>query len=45
MRHAILAIAIGAALAGTSASASAQSRDSEIQELKAQIAQLLEKVE
>ncbi len=45
MRHAILAIAVGAALAGTSVSAAAQSRDSEIQELKAQIAQLLEKVE
>ncbi len=45
MRHAILAVAIGAALAGTSVSAAAQSRDSEIQELKAQIAQLLEKVE
>jgi len=45
MRHAILAIAIGAALAGTSASASAQSRDSEIETLKAQIAELMQKVE
>lgn len=45
MRHAILAIAIGAALAGTSASASAQSRDSEIEALKAQIAELMQKVE
>lgn len=45
MRHAILAIAIGAALAGTSLSASAQSRDSEIETLKAQIAELMQKVE
>lgn len=45
MRHAILAIAVGAALAGTSLSASAQSRDSEIEALKAQIAELMQKVE
>lgn len=45
MRHAILAIAIGAALAGTSLSASAQSRDSEIEALKTQIAELMQKVE
>lgn len=45
MRHAILAIAVGAALAGTSASASAQSRDSEIEALKAQIMELMQKVE
>jgi phosphate-selective porin OprO/OprP len=45
MRHSLLALAVGAALAGTSLSASAQSRDAEIAELKAQIATLLEKVE
>jgi phosphate-selective porin OprO/OprP len=45
MRYSLLALAVGAALAGTSVSASAQSRDSEIQALKAQIAELLEKVE
>ena len=45
MRHSLLALAVGAALAGTSLSASAQSRDAEIAELKAQIAALLEKVE
>lgn len=45
MRHTILALAVGAALAGTSASASAQSRDSEIEALKAQIAELMQKVE
>lgn len=45
MRHSLLALAVGAVLAGTSLSASAQSRDAEIAELKAQIAALLEKVE
>jgi phosphate-selective porin OprO/OprP len=45
MRHSLLALAVGVALAGTSLSASAQSRDAEIAELKAQIAALLEKVE
>jgi phosphate-selective porin OprO/OprP len=45
MRYSLLALAVGAALAGTSVSASAQSRDSEIQALKAQIAELMEKVE
>ncbi len=45
MRHSILALAVGAVLAGTSLSASAQSRDSEIQALKAQIEALMTKVE
>ena len=45
MRHSILALAVGAVLAGTSLSASAQSRDSEIQALKAQIEELMSKVE
>jgi phosphate-selective porin OprO/OprP len=45
MRYSLLALAVGAALAGTSVSASAQSRDSEIQALKAQIAELMEKVQ
>ncbi len=45
MRHSILALAVGAVLAGTSLSASAQSRDSEIQALKAQIEELMTKVE
>ncbi len=45
MRHTILALAVGAVLAGNSVSASAQSRDSEIQALKAQIEALMEKVE
>lgn len=45
MRYSILALAVGAALAGTSLDASAQSRDSEIEALKAQIAELMEKVQ
>ncbi|MBX3710982.1 MAG: hypothetical protein KF800_03365 [Lysobacter sp.] len=45
MRYSLLALAVGAALAGTSVSASAQSRDSEIQALKAQIVELMEKVQ
>ncbi len=45
MRHSILALAVGVVLAGTSLSASAQSRDSEIQALKAQIEALMTKVE
>jgi phosphate-selective porin OprO/OprP len=45
MRHSLLALAVGAALAGTGFSASAQSRDAEIAELKAQISQLLQRVE
>jgi phosphate-selective porin OprO/OprP len=45
MRHSLLALAVGIALAGTTQSASAQSRDAEIAELKAQIATLLERVE
>jgi phosphate-selective porin OprO and OprP len=45
MRHSILVLAVGAVLAGTSLSASAQSRDSEIQALKAQIEALMTKVE
>ncbi len=45
MRHSILALAVGLALAGTSLSASAQSRDSEIEALKAQISELMTKVE
>ena len=45
MRYSILALAVGAALAGTSVSASAQSRDSEIAALKAQVAELMEKVQ
>lgn len=45
MRHTVLALAVGAALATTGFSANAQSRDSEIEALKAQIATLLEKVE
>lgn len=45
MRHTLLALAVGAALAGSSLSASAQSRDAEIAELKAQIAALMQRVE
>jgi phosphate-selective porin OprO/OprP len=45
MRYSLLALAVGAALAGTSLDASAQSRDSEIEALKAQIAELMEKVQ
>ncbi|HEY1137934.1 MAG TPA: porin [Xanthomonadaceae bacterium] len=45
MRYSLLALAVGAALAGTSLDASAQSRDSEIQALKAQIAELMDKVQ
>ena len=45
MRHSILALAVGVVLAGTSLSASAQSRDSEIQALKAQIEALMTTVE
>ncbi len=45
MRHTLLALAVGAALAGSSLSASAQSRDAEIAELKAQISALMERVE
>jgi phosphate-selective porin OprO/OprP len=45
MRHTLLALAVGAALAGSSLSASAQSRDAEISELKAQIAALMQRVE
>ncbi|MFZ5636741.1 MAG: OprO/OprP family phosphate-selective porin [Pseudomonadota bacterium] len=45
MRHTLLALAVGAALAGSSLSASAQSRDAEVAELKAQIAALMQRVE
>lgn len=45
MRHSALALSIGAALLLTSTAASAQSRDSEIEALKAQIAELMEKVQ
>ena len=45
MRHTLLALAVGAALAGSSLSASAQSRDAEISELKAQISALMQRVE
>ena len=45
MRHTALALAVGAVLATTGFSANAQSRDSEIAALKAQIAELMEKVE
>ncbi len=45
MRHTLLALAVGTALAGTSFASSAQSRDAEIQALKAQIEALMEKVQ
>jgi phosphate-selective porin OprO and OprP len=45
MRHTLLALAVGAALAGTSFTSSAQSRDAEIEALKAQITELMEKVQ
>lgn len=45
MRHTVLAIAVGTVLATTGFSANAQSRDGEIEALKAQIAALMEKVE
>lgn len=45
MRHTMLALAVGTALAATGFSANAQSRDAEIEALKAQIAALMEKVE
>jgi len=45
MRRSLLALSVGVALAGSSLSASAQSRDAEIAELKAQISALLQRVE
>lgn len=45
MRHSILALAVGAALASASFASSAQSRDAEIQALKAQIQELMDKVQ
>ena len=45
MRPAFLAIAVSAAFAGNSLCASAQSRDAEIAELKAQIVALIQRVE
>ncbi len=45
MRHSMLALAVGAALVSASFASSAQSRDAEIQALKAQIQELMDKVQ